>query len=206
MLVLAIMVIIGSMAAPALTEVFERQKVRGAANTLRVAWDEARLQAMRTGQAQVFRCEVEGTNYSITPLVLQSDAINASAGSTLITTSGQRVQTQDNGLFGGSSLQAAPDQSASTRQLEKGITFVSCQVAGDMRAYNIAQQSQSSGGGDVTTMTVGQAVIFYPDGSTSTAEVRVRNERGDVQAVQVRGLTGHSRVVEVSFVPSEPSG
>ena len=39
----------------------------------------------------------------------------------------------------------------------------------------MAQNSQSSGIGDVNTQTVAQSIIFYADGSTSTAEVQIRN-------------------------------
>jgi Tfp pilus assembly protein FimT len=75
---------------------------------------------------------------------------------------------------------------------------------GTMRAYATAQEAQVSGNSDVSTQNMGQTVIFYPDGSASTAEVQIQNERGDIRAVQIRGLTGHSRVVDISNVPSSP--
>jgi prepilin-type N-terminal cleavage/methylation domain-containing protein len=197
MLVLAIIAIIGAIAAPRLDQVFERQKLRGAADGLRLAWDEARLEAMRTGQAQVFNCVPGTRDYTIKPLVLQSDAANASSGATLMSNAGNLVEAQANGF-----VTSADPTANETQQLEDKLTFVSCSVAGEMRAYVEAQESQTSGTGELNTQTVGQAVVFYPDGSTSTAEVRIQNERGDIRGVQLRGLTGHSRVVEITNVAS----
>jgi len=199
MLVLAIIVMIGSMVTPMLGEVFERQKLRGAAERIRLAWDDARLQAMKTGQAQVFTCVPTTGSYSIKPLVLQSDSTNVGEGATLVNTAGMLVETQDFG-YGMTGVAATPDTAG--EQLEDKIVFVGCRVSNDMRSYSIAQESQTMGTGELDTQSVAQSVIFYPDGSTSTAEVQLQNERGDIRGVQIRGLTGHCRVVDVSNVPS----
>lgn len=201
MLVLAIIAMMSAIAAPRISDMFERQKLRGAANDLRLVWDEARITAMRTGQAQVFNCLTQTGAYTVKPLMLQSDATDVGQGATVMLSGGATGETMSNGL-----LTAADPTQAEPESLAESITFVSCNVVGNMRAYATAQESQATGAGDVNTQTVGQAVIFYPDGSTSTAEVRIQNERGDVRAVQVRGLTGFSRVVEISNIPSSMDG
>ncbi|MEZ6151297.1 MAG: prepilin-type N-terminal cleavage/methylation domain-containing protein [Pirellulaceae bacterium] len=193
MLVLAIVAMIGAIAVPRMEAIYERYKLRGMANELRLIWDTARLDAMRTGQSQVFQCLPESGSYSVAPLVLQSDTASAGAGATIMLSGGAQAETQSNGF-----LTAVDPPSQSAKKLEEGITFVSCQVVGSQRAYAVAQDAQVSGNNDVNSQTVGQAVLFYPDGSTSTAEVRIQNERGDMRAVQLRGLTGHSRVIEVA--------
>jgi prepilin-type N-terminal cleavage/methylation domain-containing protein len=198
MLVLAIIAIMSAIAVPRMESIYERQKLRGMANELRLIWDTARLDAMRTGQAQVFQCVPESGSYSVAPLILQSDQSSAGAGATVMLSGGSVAETQSNGF-----LTAADPTLKSAKELEQGIVFVSCQVVGSQRAYAVAQDAQTSGNNDVNTQTVGQAVIFYPDGSTSTAEVRIQNERGDMRAVQLRGLTGHSRVLDVLNVPSQ---
>lgn len=196
MLVLAILTMISAIAMPRMTDMFERQKLRAAASTLRLEWDTARITAMRTGQAQVFNC-VPGTgSFTVKPLLMQSDATNVGQGATVMV-SGGAGQTTSNGM-----LTAADPTLGEAEQLEEGLTFVSCMVVGNLRAYATAQESQTTGSGDVTTENLGQTVIFYPDGSTSTAEVRIQNARGDVRGVQIRGLTGHSRVVDISNIPS----
>ncbi len=193
MLVLAIVAMIGTIAVPRMQGMYERSKLRGMANELRLIWDTARLDAMRTGQAQVFRCLPESGSYSVVPLVLPSDIGSAGAGATVMLSGGAVAETQAGGR-----LTAVDPTSQSTKQLEQGITFVSCQVVGSQRAYAIAQDAQANGISDIDPQTVGQAVIFYPDGSTSTAEVRIQNESGSMRAVQLRGLTGHSRVVDIA--------
>ncbi len=196
---LALIVLIGSIATPRLNELFERQKLNGSANTLRLKWNRARLEAMKTGQAQVFQCQPETGNYVIKPLILQSDMTDVGAGATVLTTGGSLVETQESGFMIGADLSG--DE---TQQLEEKITFVQCIVAGDMRAYSVAQESQTTGANvDVSTNNVSSQVIFYPDGSTSTAEVQIKNERGDVRAIQMRGLTGHSRVVDITNVATK---
>jgi prepilin-type N-terminal cleavage/methylation domain-containing protein len=194
-LVLAIIGLLAAIAVPRLDRAFDRRKLDGVAGNLRLIWDRARLEAMRTGQAQVFQCMPGTGSYSVKPLILQSDLANAGSGATVMNAGGSLVETQSNGFF-----TAADPTEQQAEQLEENITFVSCLVAADMRAYSIAQDSQSSGTGDMNTQMIGQSVIFYPDGSTSTAEVRVQNSRGEVRGVQLRGLTGHSRVMTLSNV------
>lgn len=200
LLVLTLIVAVSAIAVPRLGEVLERQRLNGSANELRLKWDRARLEAMRTGQAQVFQCQLETGDFTIKPLVLQSDSANVGAGANVMLGSGQIAETQANGFLGAADVAADSE----TQKLEDDITFLACSVAGDMRAYSIAQESQSSGLGEVNTQTVVQQVIFYPDGSTSTAEVQLKNQRGDVRAIQMRGLTGHSRVIPISNVASNP--
>lgn len=196
MLVLTIVVMIGALVTPRLGEVFERQQVSGAANTLRMAWDRARLDAMRTGQAQVFTCQLGTGTYTVKPLMLQADAATAAAGAEVMVAGGV-VEMQESGIA------TAADMSDDSEQLENDVTFLSCLVAGDMRAYEVAQESQMTGTGDLTTQTLASNVVFYPDGSTSNAEVQVQNKRGDVRGVRMRGLTGHAKVVTITNVASE---
>jgi prepilin-type N-terminal cleavage/methylation domain-containing protein len=199
MLVLAIIALIGAILVPTIDDVLERQKLRSSATKLRVRWDEARLEAMRTGQAQVFTCTLESQSFSVKPLLLASDEVNTADGATVMS-GGGLVERADAGMM------TAPDASESAaEELDDEISFHACIVAGDARAMATAQQAQQNMAGvnDLSVTTVAQRVIFYPDGSTSTAEVQVKNKRGDIRAIQMRGITGHTRVVEVLNVPSE---
>jgi prepilin-type N-terminal cleavage/methylation domain-containing protein len=190
MLVLTIILAIGAIAVPRFTDVFDRQRLVASAETLRLAFDRARLEAMRTGQSQMFECTLATGQYSIHPLAQNSDLSDSGAGATVVTPFGTAVETQADGML----MAAAPTSlSGDVKELEEKIVFMNCIVATDMRTYQIAEESQATTG-QLTTTTMGQAIIFYPDGSTSNAEVRLQNARGDMRAIRLRGLTGNSKV------------
>ena len=204
MLVLAILAIIGAVASPMLGNAFDRQALRAAADTLKLQWEEARLNAMKTGQAQVFTCELGTNAYSIKPLVLQSDAVNVGEGATLATAGGM-VETANLGR--GAVAVAADPTTDFDKQLEEKITFLSCVAASDLRSAVVAQEAQMSASSDVNMQTMASSVFFYPDGSTSTAEVRVQSQVGDVRILRIRGLTGHTQILELNNVqPTTASG
>lgn len=193
MLVLAIIALIGAIVTPRFAELFDRQRLEASAEQIRLCFDRTRLEAMKTGQAQVFKCMLETGDYAVTPLVRQVDSVNSGAGATVMSMSGSLVETQADGSLGVAELEG------DVKKLEADVTFFSCQVASDMRAYNIAQVEASA---ELNTTTVGQTLVFYPDGSTSNAEVRLQNKKGEVRAVRLRGLTGHSRIIAITNVPS----
>jgi prepilin-type N-terminal cleavage/methylation domain-containing protein len=188
MLVLSILVVIGSMAVPSLNNMMERQRIRSAADEMRLVWDSARIKAMRTGQAQIFKCQVGTNGYSIEPLILHDDVNNVGEGATVLN-GGVAVQTTSSTYGMTTSLATTSDLA---QKLDESLSFTSCVVAGDIRAYSIAQSGQSNA---VSVQSVNQSVIFYPDGSTSTAELKFKNERGDSIGIQIRGLTGHTKLL-----------
>lgn len=198
MLVLAIIAAIGAIAFPAFHGVFARQRLQASAEKIRLELDRARLLAMRTGQAQMFECMPGSGQYSVHPLSQQSDMTNTGEGATVMTQSGIMAETTADGTL----TAAAPTSlSGDAKELEENVTFVSCIVATDSRSYDVAQQSATSSG-QVSLTNIGQVIIFYPDGSTSNAEVRIQNIRGEVRAVRLRGLTGHIKVLTITNVAS----
>lgn len=199
LLVLAILVAIGAVVAPSLGEAFVRQRLQASVNQLRSDWDRARLTAMKTGQTQAFTCVVGTRDYSIQPYMSEADMVNASAGATVVTTGGTVAEATTAGT-----LTASQPDASSSKQLDEDITFVSCLVSTDMRAVSIAQAQ----GGIAAASTASQMVLFYPDGSTSTAEVIIQTAKGTQRGVRMRGLTGATQVItpgEVATVaPATP--
>lgn len=203
LLVLAILVAIGAVVAPSLDQAFHRQRLIASINELRSQWDRARLTAMKTGQTQAFTCVLGTRDYSIDPYMSDADMVNASAGATIVTGGGTVAEATAQGTM----TAAQPTQSAA-KQLEENITFVSCAVSADMRAMSIAQ----SQGGLAAASEANQMVLFYPDGSTSTAEVIIQNAKGTQRALRMRGLTGRTEVITpgqlapaASTTPGTPS-
>lgn len=192
-LVLAILVAIGAIVAPSFNEAFIRQRLQSSADRLRSEWERARLTAMKTGQTQIFTCVPDTGGYTVEPYMSDADMLNASAGATVTTTGGTVVEATATGAM------VAPSASTGEgKELEEGITFFSCAVSTDMRAASVAE----SQGGMAALSAVNQSVLFYPDGSTSTAEVIVQDSAGRQRAVRMRGLTGTTQVLTPGEVPN----
>ncbi|MCH7689054.1 MAG: hypothetical protein IH899_20665 [Planctomycetes bacterium] len=77
------------------------------------------------------------------------------------------------------------------KQLPEGVTFVASKAELDSRAAAVASGMVSG-----TIDREFQDIVFYPDGTTSTAEVTIKNERGKYITIQLRGLTGVARVTD----------
>jgi Tfp pilus assembly protein FimT len=191
-LVLAILVALGSLIVPAINGVLKERQFQRQADEVRILWEQTRLKAMRSGQAQVFRFVVGSGNYSIEPWLQSTDDVEASAGATVMMAGG--MATIQNGPMG-TTLSAAPmDQVArdSADQLAEGFIFSAGSVLGDTRSLMIAQQTGTVIGGASNSAA---PVMFYPDGTTSTAEVALQNETGSRKLIRLRGLTGEVTVV-----------
>jgi prepilin-type N-terminal cleavage/methylation domain-containing protein len=194
MLVLTLIAMIGAVAVPRFADVFARQRLQASAEKIRLDLDRARLVAMQTGQAQMFECVIGDGKYSVHPLTQQKDMVNTGAGATVVTQYGAVAATTEDGMLAAAGTNAL---SGDVRTLEETVTFTSCIVSTDSRSYGLAQESQSNGG-QLSVNTLGQAILFYPDGSTSNAEIRLQNKRGDARAVRLRGLTGHAKVMTLT--------
>ena len=197
-LVLAILAAIAAIVSPNLGEAFQRQKLNAAADTLRNEWDKARLTAMKTGQIQAFSCVAGDRTYSITPYMTGDDTTNASTGATVMTAAGTVGQATSTGNLTTPTPTTASTTDGNSSSLPEDVSFVSCAVSSDMRAMSIA----SSQGGLVGIQSMNQMVLFYPDGSTSTAEVVIQIPAGFQRAVRMRGLTGSTQVLTPGEIPT----
>ena len=81
LLVLALAVVIAALAAPSMSGTLARVRLDAAAEEVRTAWVEARLEAMRTGEPVAFQCRLGTGQYTVSTL---ADATAAMGGSTEI--------------------------------------------------------------------------------------------------------------------------
>lgn len=79
LLVLSLVVLLAALATPALTGTLARVRLDAAAEQVRTAWADARLEAMRTGSPVAFQCRLETSEYTLSKL---EDATAALQGST----------------------------------------------------------------------------------------------------------------------------
>ncbi len=191
-LVLSIMVVAFSIALPTYEGMVSSRKIFNASETIRLELQRARLEAIKTGQAQVFRCQVGQAQFVLQPWMRAADSVEASAGATIVTELGQAIDTESTAQ--GVALEAA-DMTAGQKSLEEDIVFASADILNDMRAL-----SEQSLGDTMQASATGwsQPILFYPDGSTTTAHIVVQDIRGRRMAVQLRGLTGEAKILEVA--------
>ncbi len=174
LLVLCLLVIFAGIAWPALERPLAGQTLRKAADVVRAAWARARIEAMSSGQTRLFRYAIDGDRYCLESFSGPEYVPDAADG-------GQALGAAD--------LTASASH-ALERRLPEGIVFVSGEVAEDPRAASILE-SQTSGDAE---MARSAPILFYPDGTTSTARLVLRNEHDRCVELSLRGLTGVATV------------
>jgi Tfp pilus assembly protein FimT len=180
MIVLFVIILASALAIPAIMGSLEGQRLKSAAESMRVAWSRAHVKAMKTGRIQVFRYEVGGSKFEVQPWIAADEVTESAAG----TTPG----------FAPPVAETASDEVVSNI-LPEGVTFAAGEAKFDSRAYEVedffSQNSQTEGA------TWSRPVLFYPDGSASDSYVIVTNEKKLGYRIQLRGLTGTSYVGEI---------
>jgi prepilin-type N-terminal cleavage/methylation domain-containing protein len=187
MLVLALVVIMAAFTWPALERPMAGHSLRKAADVVRTEWVRTRVKAMSTGQTYLFRCAAGCGRY----------VIQCQAGSQPVA---DELLNRD--LAG---PPETPDALSSTAVdegcLPEGITFFANDPQLDAAADSAAQLPvDSSLGGLVWS----DPVLFYPDGTTSTARLQLKNEYDRAIELSLRGLTGTVTVGEVQSAGENP--
>lgn len=178
LIALAIIVLIASLAIPAVDRAWDRYRVKLAGDQLRAAFGHAHYEAMRTGQIQVARLELGGSKYYLQPWMAGDEVINVSAEEAY--------------------EQTTPQYQAETvpeKKLPEDVIFESAQARFDTRAMEVEEEA----GMQQTALTQwSQPLLFYPDGTSSQAKVTLANERGEAIQVTLRKLTGLASVGEIT--------
>ncbi|QDT09355.1 pilus assembly FimT family protein [Stieleria marina] len=163
----------------------DRRLIRGA-DLVRIHMTELRLQAMREGRVMMMDAMLEQGQLRTRPYFSMSDAVEAS----------DMTGSQSGMLSGADSgtMVAIPvDQEAAKEiELPEEIAIQTVAVVSAARAFEIEQQTagdQSSGWS--------QPVLFYPDGTTSTAAVVLTHPVHGRITVKLRGITGEVNIGQV---------
>jgi hypothetical protein len=181
MLVLAILVAASALAYPALHGPMSDQRLRKAADLVLAQWSKARLTAMRTGQMQVFQYEIGTEFYQVQPRFDGTFALEASADADQLMAPSPLMQ--DANLDGRDSLLGVAGQ-----RLPSGATFFTGSTEMDARMTQLQGDAPSV----LSSGSMAQPIIFYPDGTTTQARLVLTNERFFVE-LRLRGLTGLGR-------------
>jgi type II secretory pathway pseudopilin PulG len=165
-LVLAILVAIAAITAPAMQGTFSRTALNSGSAIVREAFAKGRLAAVQTGKTHVFRFEQKGARYQLIDL----DALSLPENSSL-------------------SPEDKDDDHSPSDMLRLHLTRLPDNVifaAGNVSASNQVAAMLGSPKDNVWS----PPVLFNPDGTTSDASVLLQNDRGQTVRVTLRGLTG----------------
>jgi Tfp pilus assembly protein FimT len=202
LLVMAILVALAGVAIPTFASLVGSRRLGESIEKLQNEIMAGRVTAMRTGQAQVIRMALQGKEYSIAPWLGGSEAQDASAGAAIMQ-SGQVVQTQ--AAPGGGSFTTSVN-SKSSKQLSEGVSFSAVETLIDTRNALAIEQSTGiapAGGssqGDGSGFS--SPLLLYPDGSCTTAQIILVDEKGRRMALQLRGVTGQLKSMRLAPVSS----
>ncbi len=202
LLVLAILVTLAGFAIPTFDAMVSSRRILQSVERLQNELLEARVEAMRTGQAQVFRATIHGDAYSITPWLSGSEDSDASAGATVMTQGGL-MDTERTGS--GQVAADSADTSDATKTLETDVLFLDVETLVDARN---AMEIQKSGeiapvaGAAPATASGGLSspLLLYPDGTSTTAQILLVDNRGRRMAIQIRGITGRSTNLRLTAI------
>lgn len=174
LLVLALFVIMAALAWPALEQPLAGQRLRRAADQVRAHWVRARNKAMLSGETYSFRY-LPGSGESR----LERSATSAS---------GPQAASAG-GTQAGAGHQGA---AAAEEDLPEGIIFLPAPGEAQPRGgVDMVQPSSAADG------LWSPPILFYPDGTATTARVVLKGQGDRHIAVQLRGLTGVTNVGEV---------
>lgn len=176
LLVLAILVVIAAIASPSITSAFKRQTLKKSGDLIRAEWARARTRAMTTGRVQIFRCSLGGNLFRTDTWISASDAFGMQGNTSTVAPQ----QPGLNATFAG--FEKMPD----------GVKFYSSDTVAESREMATDREVAAMMG-----YTEERRIYFYPDGTCSTAQLVLFNDREQFVVVELRGLTGMSRVSEV---------
>jgi Tfp pilus assembly protein FimT len=195
-LVLALVILASSLTMPAVLDAFSGVRLRRAGDAVLSRWAQARAQAIETGIVYQFRFTPDTGIYRLEPWT--STELSAAPGATPRNSSGSNAA---------SSTSAAPASTASSTtteptadktlaesptiesQLPEPIKFQGGQTAVDdrVRGERRVNALQTSGESWSTP------VLFFPDGSSSTATIVLQDDAPRYMRLTLRGLTGVAR-------------
>jgi len=192
LLALALLVVIAAFAWPMLQAPFAHRQLRSAADRVRAAWVRAHVSAMNSDRTYIFRCTLDGADFQLQQWESQEPLADLSQSSL---------------VDGGALAYMTPESTEpKTRagKLPDGVVFAACETLLDTRAAMLPLNAEMASDAP-SGIGWSDPIMFYPDGTTSTARLELRNSRGLAIELRLRGLTGVVNVSDVYPVQQGPS-
>ncbi|HUT95788.1 MAG TPA: prepilin-type N-terminal cleavage/methylation domain-containing protein [Thermoguttaceae bacterium] len=183
LIVVAVVLVVASLTLPALNRPFAKSKLRDSAKQLRVALSRARLEAIGSGAPQQFRYQPGAGVYEIT-------ARSTAEGG------GFLPVALEGGVEEAPVAEDSTYPAAARYELPEGVRFF------DPSASEIPPDEPDSIPSE-SDESWSAPIVFYPNGRTFNARLRLYGEYDYYVDVTLRGLTGASRIGEIQRL--EPS-
>jgi type II secretory pathway pseudopilin PulG len=185
LVVLALLVVIGSIVVPVFTGSFASVRLRRAGDQVLTRWSQARARAIETGEAYQFQFTPESGAYQVEPWMA---VMEVGVGASRAAPSATAASTSD-----AASVTSDDSAAVQSRSLPEKITFHGGElVVEDALSRERQVASMKSAGDELST-----PILFFPDGTTSEASVVLANDRNQFVRLTLRGLTGVGRATEI---------
>jgi len=189
LLVLGVVVLIAALAFPSMTGTLDRFRLRKAADQIRIQWQQARTQAIRSNCRCSFRYVPGGRHWAVQTVTQTETLVDPSSGQML------------NSFGAAGSAGGLSDSQAHCGELPEGVRFAQLPAGragagANTSPYGSRLPSDAMDGQlpllDETEAGAGWSwpIYFYPDGTADSASICLENEKGRRVEVHLRGLTG----------------
>jgi type II secretory pathway pseudopilin PulG len=188
LVVLALLVVIGSIVVPVFTGSFSSVRLRRAGDQVLSRWSQARAMAIERGETYQFTFTPESGTYQVGPWMpfLQESGSDTTSSST-------RVATPITATSESATAAPAENPTGQSVTLPDTIKFQSGQIAVEDSLTAERQVASMQVQGD----SVSTPILFFPDGTTSQASVVLANDRNQFVRLTLRGLTGVGRATDI---------
>ena len=208
MLVMVILVVIASLSMRFTSGVMAQFRLRQSSEDIRAEWVRLRTKAMEDGHIYCFRFSYSDSLYRVDRLLDahfsakfdEPNRANYSNDPIWDKTIDPNELTRDDYFLPEPDMEygQTPVNLSQKAELPKNCFFADCYVKPDVRGryyegtddYSFSNESWS------------KPILFYPDGTTSTATILIKNDQARCIELHLRGLTG---AVAVSAIGSEAS-
>ncbi len=180
MLVLAILVVVTSLAVPLFEGSFSTVRLRRGTDQVVAVWSETRTHAIESGKIFQFRFRPKGNAYQVSPW-----------------TGGIELAPRDREDAIGSSERTKEELEFSNWRhnatLPENIVFADAEsVSSDkLGQRTVTRLDEENTEGNTTKWSA--PILFFPDGSTSAASLLIKNDREVFRRATLRALTGVAR-------------
>lgn len=196
LLVVALLAVIASLAAPILTGSFQNVRLRRGADQILSAWSQTRKAAIESGEVHQFRFVPETGRYWTARWLGDELPVEETADGTASTN--QPATTVAPRRVTSSAAPSGREEEAAVSGLREGalpdeVTFHAGQmVVDDPLAGERRVDAMLARGAEEST-----PILFFPDGTTSEASLVLTNAGKRYLRVSLRGLTGVGRTSDL---------